>query len=33
MILKTKLAGQVYAFKNLVEVLAKANDEKSGDAL
>ncbi|MDL2226502.1 ethanolamine ammonia-lyase subunit EutB [Deltaproteobacteria bacterium OttesenSCG-928-M10] len=33
MILKTKLAGQVYAFKNLTDVLAKANDEKSGDAL
>jgi ethanolamine ammonia-lyase large subunit len=27
------LAGKVYAFKNLTEVLAKANDEKSGDAL
>ncbi len=33
MILKTKLAGQVYAFKDLTEVLAKANDEKSGDVL
>ena len=33
MILKTRLAGQVYAFKNLAEVLAKANDEKSGDVL
>ena len=33
MILKTKLAGQVYAFRNLTEVLAKANDEKSGDVL
>jgi len=31
--LKTKLAGQVYAFKNLTDVLAKANDEKSGDIL
>ncbi len=33
MILKTKLAGQVYAFKDLTDVLAKANDEKSGDVL
>ncbi|MDR0354383.1 MAG: ethanolamine ammonia-lyase subunit EutB, partial [Deltaproteobacteria bacterium] len=33
MILKTKLAGQVYAFKSLTDVLAKANDEKSGDVL
>jgi ethanolamine ammonia-lyase large subunit len=32
-ILKTKLAGQVYAFKNLTDVMAKANDEKSGDVL
>jgi ethanolamine ammonia-lyase large subunit len=27
------MAGQVYAFKNLTDVLAKANDEKSGDVL
>ncbi|MDR1111975.1 MAG: ethanolamine ammonia-lyase subunit EutB [Deltaproteobacteria bacterium] len=33
MILKTKLAGRVYAFKSLTDVLAKANDEKSGDVL
>ena len=33
MILKTKLAGQVYAFKSLTDVMAKANDEKSGDVL
>lgn len=33
MILKTKLAGQVYAFRDLADVLAKANDEKSGDVL
>ncbi|UQZ90761.1 ethanolamine ammonia lyase large subunit [Deltaproteobacteria bacterium Smac51] len=33
MILKTKLAGQVYAFKDLADVMAKANDEKSGDVL
>ena len=33
MILKIKLAGQTYAFKNVTEVLAKANDEKSGDVL
>lgn len=33
MILKTKLAGQVYAFRDLNDVLAKANDEKSGDVL
>ncbi|MGL4209688.1 MAG: ethanolamine ammonia-lyase subunit EutB [Candidatus Adiutrix sp.] len=33
MILKTKLAGQTFAFKNLADVLAKANDEKSGDTL
>jgi len=32
-ILKTKLAGKVYAFKSLTDVLAKANDEKSGDVL
>jgi ethanolamine ammonia-lyase large subunit len=33
MILKTVLGGKVYAFKNLTEVMAKANDEKSGDVL
>ncbi|RMD01030.1 ethanolamine ammonia-lyase subunit EutB [Clostridium autoethanogenum] len=33
MILKTKLFGQTYEFKNMKEVLAKANEEKSGDAL
>ena len=33
MILKTKLAGQVYSFRDLTDVLAKANDEKSGDVL
>ncbi|MGG5461101.1 ethanolamine ammonia-lyase subunit EutB [Clostridium sp. B9] len=33
MILKTKLFGKVYAFKNLNEVMAKANEEKSGDRL
>ena len=33
MILKTKLAGQVYSFKSLTDVMAKANDEKSGDVL
>lgn len=33
MILKTKLAGNVFAFKSLADVLAKANDEKSGDVL
>ncbi len=33
MILKTTLAGKVYAFKDLTEVMAKANDEKSGDVL
>lgn len=33
MILKTKLFGHVYAFKDLKEVLAKANEEKSGDKL
>ncbi|MDR3134734.1 MAG: ethanolamine ammonia-lyase subunit EutB [Deltaproteobacteria bacterium] len=33
MILKTKLAGQVFSFKNLTDVLAKANDEKAGDVL
>ena len=33
MILKTKLFGKVYEFKSLKEVLAKANEEKSGDKL
>ena len=33
MILKTKLFGHVYAFQSLKEVLAKANEEKSGDRL
>ncbi len=33
MILKTKLLGKVYEFKNLCEVMAKANEEKSGDRL
>lgn len=31
--LKTKLFGQVYQFKDVKEVLAKANEEKSGDKL
>lgn len=31
--LKTMLMGQVYAFKTLKEVFAKANEEKSGDRL
>ncbi|SFB29007.1 Ethanolamine ammonia-lyase heavy chain [Acetitomaculum ruminis DSM 5522] len=33
MILKTKLFGKVYEFKSLREVMAKANEEKSGDRL
>ena len=33
MILKTRLLGQTYQFKNLKEVFAKANEEKSGDRL
>ena len=33
MILKTKLLGRVYAFSSVKEVLAKANEEKSGDRL
>lgn len=33
MILKTKLFGKVYQFKDVKEVLAKANEEKSGDRL
>nr|WP_256872209.1 ethanolamine ammonia-lyase subunit EutB [Paenibacillus sp. 79R4] len=32
-ILKTKLFGRVYQFKTLMEVMAKANEEKSGDML
>lgn len=33
MILKTKLFGKVYQFASVKEVLAKANEEKSGDKL
>ena len=33
MILKTKLFGKVYQFTSVKEVLAKANEEKSGDKL
>lgn len=33
MILKTKLFGRVYEFKDVKDVLAKANEEKSGDSL
>ncbi|MEI6056457.1 MAG: ethanolamine ammonia-lyase subunit EutB [Lentisphaerota bacterium] len=33
MILKTKLFGRSYSFKTVKEVLAKANEEKSGDKL
>lgn len=33
MILKTKLFGKVYQFKSIKEVLAKANEQKSGDTL
>lgn len=33
MILKTKLFGRTYEFKSLREVMAKANEEKSGDKL
>ena len=33
MILKTKLFGKLYEFKSLREVMAKANEEKSGDKL
>ena len=33
MVLKTMLFGHTYEFKNLKEVLAKANEEKSGDKL
>lgn len=31
--LKTKLFGQIYEFSSVKEVLAKANEEKSGDKL
>lgn len=33
MILKTQLFGHTYEFKSLIDVLAKANEEKSGDKL
>lgn len=33
MILKTKLLNKVYQFKSIMEVMAKANEEKSGDNL
>jgi len=33
MILKTKLFGHTYEFKSLKEVMAKSNEEKSGDKL
>ena len=33
MVLKTKLLGQVYQFPDLRTVMAKANEEKSGDSL
>ena len=33
MILKTVLAGKTYAFRDIKEVLAKANEEKTGDKL
>ncbi|SHH48261.1 Ethanolamine ammonia-lyase heavy chain [Clostridium collagenovorans DSM 3089] len=33
MILKTKLFGKVYQFRDVKDVLAKANEEKSGDKL
>ena len=31
--LKTKLAGEIYKFKDLIQVMGKANEEKSGDVL
>lgn len=31
--LKTRLAGEIYQFKDLKDVLSKANEEKSGDVL
>ena len=33
MILRTKLFGHNYEFKSICEVMAKANEQKSGDAL
>lgn len=33
MLLKEKLFGRIYSFKDLKEVLAKANEKKAGDAL
>ena len=33
MILNTKLFGRTYQFKGLYDVMAKANEEKSGDKL
>ncbi|PJI09306.1 MULTISPECIES: ethanolamine ammonia-lyase subunit EutB [Clostridium] len=33
MILKTKLLGKIYSFKDVKDVLSKANEEKSGDIL
>ncbi|MBQ8143230.1 MAG: ethanolamine ammonia-lyase subunit EutB, partial [Butyricicoccus sp.] len=33
MILKTKIFGHTYEFKSIREVMAKANEEKSGDKL
>ena len=33
MILKTTLLGKTYAFRNVKDVLAKANEEKTGDKL
>ena len=33
MLLKTKLLGQVYEFRSIREVLAKASEKKSGDSL
>lgn len=33
MILKTKLFGKVYQFNSVMDVMAKANEEKSGDRL
>ena len=33
MILKTTLAGKVYEFRSVKEVMAKANELKSGDVL
>ena len=33
MILKTVLSGKTYAFRDIKEVMAKANEEKTGDKL